>query len=53
MTLKKANLINSICDMAGLPKQISTPAVESLLEIIKLTLASGEDILIAVSGNSA
>lgn len=50
MTLTKANLINSICDMADLPKQISTPAVESLLEIIKRTLASGEDILLSGFG---
>ena len=50
MTLTKANLINYICNTSDLPKQTSTSAVESVLEIIKRTLESGEDILISGFG---
>ena len=50
MTVTKASLINSICNTTNLPKQESMSAVESLLKIIKQTLASGEDILISGFG---
>ena len=50
MALTKAKLTNSICDTTNLPKQESISAVESLLEIIKRTLESGEDILISGFG---
>ena len=50
MTITKASLINAICNISNIPKQESTSAVESLLEIIKQTLASGEDILISGFG---
>ena len=50
MTITKASLIKSVCNISNLPKQISTSAVESLLEIIKRTLESGEDILISGFG---
>ncbi len=50
MTLTKANLIDSVYDKSDLQKQKSTSAVESLLEIIKHKLESGEDILISGFG---
>ena len=50
MTITKTSLINSICNISNIPKQESISAVESLLEIIKQALASGEDILISGFG---
>ena len=50
MTITKASLINAICNNSSLPKQESSSAVESLLEIIKQTLVSGEDVLISGFG---
>ena len=50
MALTKANLIDSLYDKSELQKQKSTSAVESLLEIIKHTLESGEDVLISGFG---
>ena len=43
MSLTKANLIDSLYEKLELQKQKSTSAVESLLEIIKHRLESGED----------
>ncbi|MBC8458384.1 MAG: integration host factor subunit alpha [Deltaproteobacteria bacterium] len=50
MSLTKANLIDSLYEKLELQKQKSTSAVESLLEIIKHTLESGEDVLISGFG---
>ena len=50
MTRNKASLINSIWNNSNLPKQESISVVESLLEIIKRTLESGEDVLISGFG---
>ena len=50
MTLTKQDLIDSIYNQSDLQKQESTPIVESLLEIIKRTLESGEDVLITGFG---
>jgi integration host factor subunit alpha len=50
MTITKASLINAICNNSNIPRQESSSAVESLLEIIKQTLASGENILISGFG---
>jgi integration host factor subunit alpha len=50
MNLTKADLINSVCNTSNLPKQTSSSTVESLLEIIKRTLESGEDVLISSFG---
>ena len=50
MTITKASLINAICNNSSLPRQESSSAVESLLEIIKRTLASGEDVMISGFG---
>jgi integration host factor subunit alpha len=50
MTLTKTDLINSISNYLSIPKRRSAAIVESLLDIIKDTLESGEDILISRFG---
>jgi integration host factor subunit alpha len=50
MTITKADIIELIYKNSDLKKQESAFAVESLLEIIKQTLESGEDILISGFG---
>ena len=50
MTLKKADIIDSMYNQVGLSKPKSTQVVESLLEIIKKTLENGEDVLISRFG---
>jgi len=50
MTLTKAQLTGSIHKGLGMPKSRSSELVGSLLEIIKATLANGEDILISGFG---
>ncbi len=50
MTTTKASLIHSVYGCSGFQKQQSTPIVESVFEIIKRTLESGEDVLISGFG---
>lgn len=50
MTLTKAHIINAISDQIGYPKNHSAEIVESLLELIKKTLESGDDVLISNFG---
>ena len=50
MTLIKESLITSIHSKLNITKSQSAALVESLLEIIKSTLASGEDVLISGFG---
>ena len=50
MTLTKADLIHSMYNHIGLSKTTSTRVVNSLLELIKQTLESGEDVLITGFG---
>ena len=50
MTLTKVQIVESIHNETGLPKNKSTEIVESLLEIIKKALASGEDVMISNFG---
>ena len=50
MTLTKAILIETISDQVGYPKNHSSEIVEILLEIIKNTLQSGDDVLISGFG---
>jgi integration host factor subunit alpha len=50
MTLTKIQIVELIHNHLGLPKNKSTDIVEALLEIIKRTLASGEDVLISGFG---
>ena len=50
MTLTKSQIIDSIQNQTGFPKNKSSEIVETLLEIIKNALASGEDVLISSFG---
>jgi len=50
MTLTKAQIIESIQNQTGFPKNKSSEIVETLLEIIKGSLVSGEDVLISGFG---
>ena len=50
MTLTKAKIIETIVDQIGYPKNHSTEIVEILLETIKKSLESGDDVLISGFG---
>ena len=50
MSLTKADLIDSIYKNLDLSKRRSTAVIESLLDIMKDTLESGEDMLISGFG---
>ncbi len=50
MTLTKADIVTAIVEEFGYPKKKSIETVETLLEIIKSTLASGEDVLVSGFG---
>ena len=50
MALTKAEIIDSIQDQFGFPKNKSSEMFESFLEIIKQTLENGEDVMISGFG---
>jgi integration host factor subunit alpha len=50
MALTKADIINAVQVEEGLTKQQSTEIIEALIEIIKSTLETGEDVLISGFG---
>ena len=50
MTLTKANIVDAISDQIGYPKNHSSEIVETLLELIKKTLESGDDVMISNFG---
>ena len=50
MTLTKAQIIEEVRHRNGFPRNKSAETVETLLQIIKKTLASGEDVLISGFG---
>jgi integration host factor subunit alpha len=50
MTLTKVQIVESIQNQTGFPNNKSSEIVETLLEIIKSTLASGEDVLVSGFG---
>jgi integration host factor subunit alpha len=50
MTLTKDNIIDSVQEKAGIPRQKSTELVEILFEIMKTTLEKKDDILISGFG---
>lgn len=50
MTLTKAQMVESIQNQIGFSKNRSSEIVETLLEIIKRTLESGEDVLVSGFG---
>ena len=50
MTLTKVHLVESIAEQNGFTKKKSTETVETILELIKSTLAAGENVLISGFG---
>lgn len=50
MTLTKAQIIDSVHDQLGLPRNRCVELVETLLELMKRTMENGEDILISGFG---
>ena len=50
MTLTKSHLIDAIAEQNGFSKKKSIETVETILEIIKSTLASGDEVLISGFG---
>jgi integration host factor subunit alpha len=50
VALTKEQIINQVYEKTQMPKSRSRDVVESVLEIIKATLAEGEDILISGFG---
>ncbi|HAY40499.1 MAG TPA: integration host factor subunit alpha [Desulfobacteraceae bacterium] len=50
MTLTKIQIVESVQNQTGFPKNKSSEIVETLLEIIKRTLASGDDVLVSGFG---
>ena len=50
MSLTKARIIKAISETNGYPKKQSSKIVETILELIKSTLESGEDVMISNFG---
>jgi integration host factor subunit alpha len=50
MTLTKANIVEAVTEQNGYPKNQSFEIIEILLEIMKRTLESGEDVLVSGFG---
>ena len=50
MTLTKAQIVESVQSQIGFPKNKSSEHIEILIETIKRTLASGEDVLFSGFG---
>ena len=50
MTLTKAHIVEAVAEQNGYPKHQSSEMIETLLEIIKRTLESGEDVLVSGFG---
>ncbi len=50
MTLTKANIVEAVAEQIGYTKNQSVNTIETLLELIKRSLESGEDVLISGFG---
>jgi integration host factor subunit alpha len=50
MTLTKANIVEALSEKNGYPKKQYFGTVENLLEIMKRSLESGEDVLVSGFG---
>jgi integration host factor subunit alpha len=50
MTLTKIHIVDDIAEQIGYTKKISTELVETLLELIKSSLETGDDVLISGFG---
>ncbi len=49
-TLTKAHIVDAVIEASGFARRKSVETIETLLEIIKSTLESGEDVLISGFG---
>jgi integration host factor subunit alpha len=50
MTLTKDDIVEAVANETGIQKNQSVELVEALLELIKRTLSSGEDVLVSGFG---
>ncbi|BBO79740.1 integration host factor subunit alpha [Desulfosarcina ovata subsp. sediminis] len=50
MALTKQDIVERICEQLGFPRNRSIEIAENLLELIKSTLASGDDVLVSGFG---
>jgi len=50
MTLTKDDIVEAVAKEIGFPKKQSVELVDTLLELIKKTLESGEDVLVSGFG---
>lgn len=50
MALTKEEIVEAVAKRIGFPKNQSVELVENLLELIKKTLASGEDVMVSGFG---
>lgn len=50
MTLTKAYIVESLQEQLDIPKKQSEEIIESVLEIMKRTLESGEDVMVSGFG---
>ena len=50
MTLTKANIVEAVAEQIGYTKNQSVNTIETLLELIKISLESGEDVLVSGFG---
>jgi integration host factor subunit alpha len=50
MTLTKDHLVSAVAEVNGYPRNQAVELVETLIELIKFRLSSGEDILISGFG---
>ena len=50
MTLTKANIVDAVAEQIGHTKNQSVNTIETLLELIKRSLESGEDVLVSGFG---
>ena len=50
MTLTKAQIVNQVAEQSGITQKKAIETVEALMELMKSTLESGEDVLISGFG---
>ena len=50
MSLTRDDIVEAVAEQVGLPKKQSVELVETLLELIKEALESGEDVLVSGFG---
>jgi len=50
MALTKTGMISTISELAGIDRKLSEQSLEKIIEIIKSTLESGEDVMVSGFG---